>query len=91
MKSALIPDSNVITPGGAMVKSKLDGHRKAKRIASVNSVRYKEFPTTHWAHAVATLVARSEPAVLESNRQLPENFSASDFDVVRARTLSSQI
>lgn len=73
-----------------MDKPKLDGHRKRKRIASVNSVRCKELPTTHWAHAVATLVAKNEPAALESKPQLPEDSLDANFDVVRARKLSSQ-
>ena len=89
MKSAQLPGSIVTTLGNNMVKSKLDAQHKAKRGTSANSAHYKELPTTHWAHAVAMLAAKNEPAVLESNKQLPEDFSTSDCDVIRARELSS--
>ncbi|MDH3316741.1 MAG: hypothetical protein OEQ39_23360 [Gammaproteobacteria bacterium] len=39
----------------------------------------------------AIIAAKNKQAELESKRQLPEEFSAKDFDFVRARTLSSQI
>ena len=91
MKSAQLPGSNAITPGDAMVKPKLNGHRKEQRGTSANSARHKELPTTHWAHAVAMCAENSKSAALESRKQLPEHFSAADFDIVRARTLSSQI
>lgn len=91
MKSAQLPGSNAITPGDAMVKPRLDGHRKTKRGTSANSAHHKELPTTHWAHAVAMFAEKSKAAELESKKQLPEDFSASDFEVFRARARSRQI
>ena len=74
-----------------MAEPKLDGQRKVKRGTSANSAHHKESLTTPWAHAVAMLAANSQPALPESDKQLPEDFSASDFDIIRARRLSSQI
>ena len=74
-----------------MAKPKLDGQRKVKRCTSANSAHHKESLTTPWAHAVAMLIAKSQPAAQESDQRLPEDFSASDFDIIRARGLSSQI
>ena len=91
MKSARLPGSHTITAGDAMVKPKSGGQRKEQRGTSANSPHYKELPTTHWAHAVAMIAEKKMAAELESKKQLPEDFSASDFDVVRARSLSNQI
>ena len=87
----------VVTPhcrfhmGDAMAKPKSNGLRIVQRGTSANSARYKESPTTAWARAVAMVAARSHPAAQESEKQLPEDFSASDFDIIRARRLSNQI
>ena len=74
-----------------MGKRKLDGHRNTQRDPSANSAHDKELPTTHWAYAVAMIAEKNKAAALESKKQLPEDFSASDFDIVHARVLSSQV
>jgi len=91
MKSAWLSDISVNLLGDAMANPKLEGKRMKKRIASVNSTHNKELPATHWAHAVAMLAEKSLPAAQESEKQLPEDSSATNFDVVRARALSNQI
>ena len=87
-KSAQLPGSKAITVGDAMVRPKSDSHRKKQRGRSANSAHDKELPTEHWAHAVAMFDEKSKAAALESKKQLPEDFSASDFDVVRGRARS---
>ncbi len=74
-----------------MAKTKLNRPRKKKRVMSVNKAQQRELPTTHWAYAVAMLRAMKMPVAPESNEPLPEDFSASDFDIIRARRLSNQI
>lgn len=51
----------------------------------------KVAPIPDWVHAVAMHAAKNKRAVMESKRQLPEEFSAADFDFNHARALSSQI
>ena len=51
----------------------------------------KVAPIPDWVHAVAMHAAKNKRAVMESRPQLPEEFSATDFDFNHARTLSSQI
>jgi len=91
MKYALLSLNALTKPRDAMVKAKLDGHRKKQRVASPNSARAKELPTTHWIYAMAMIAEKNKPVKQESKKELPEDFSASDFDVVRARALSSHI
>ena len=74
-----------------MVKPKLDGHRKKQHGKPANSAHDKELPAAHWAHAMAMFDEKSEAAALESTQQMPEDFSASDFDAVRARTRPGKI
>jgi hypothetical protein len=70
-----------------MAKPKFDGLRKVQRGTSANSAHHKELPTTAWADAVAMLAARSQPAAQKSEKQLPEDFSANDMNVIRVRSL----
>jgi hypothetical protein len=56
------------------------------RIKSLESVKGND-----WVRKAAIIAAMNKQAELKSKRQLPEDFSAKDFDFVRARTLSSQI
>jgi hypothetical protein len=51
----------------------------------------QESPTADWVRTATMISAMNRQAEVESKRQLPEDFSASDFNVIRARTLSSQI
>ena len=44
-----------------------------------------------WVRKAAMIAAMNKQADLKSKQQLPEDFSAKNFDFVRARTLSSQI
>jgi hypothetical protein len=76
-----------------MVDSRLDGRSQMKLSAWANGGQNPELPIAYWVRAVATIAAKNKLAELEpgSKHQLPEDFSASDFDVVRARALSSQI
>jgi hypothetical protein len=77
--------------GDAMGKV-LDHPTKKKSVMSVNKARQKnESPATDWASAVAMLRAMNKPMTPEVSEPLPEDFSASDFDIVRARRLSGQI
>ena len=59
---------------------------------SANSGHYnKELRTADWVDAVAMIVEKNKAKVKESKKPLLEDVSAKDIDVVRARTLSSQI
>jgi len=76
-----------------MLDSRLDGLSQKKLSTSVSGGQNLESPIPDWVRAVAMIAAKNKLADLEpgSKQQLPEDFSASDFDVVRARALSSQI
>ena len=78
-----------------MGNSKLDGliqDKPAKPAKSANSGHYnKESRTADWVDAVAMIVEKNKAKVKESKKPLLEDVSAKDIDVVRARTLSSQI
>lgn len=74
-----------------MAKAKLNRPRKTSRVISVNEAQQREFPTTHWAHAVAMVRSMKMPVAPESNEPLPEDFSASDIDIIGVRRLSNQI
>ncbi|MDH3288242.1 MAG: hypothetical protein OEP48_11050 [Betaproteobacteria bacterium] len=51
----------------------------------------QESPTADWVRTAAIIAAVNRQVELESQWRLPEEFSARDIDVVRVRTLSSQI
>jgi len=51
----------------------------------------KVAPIPDWVHAAAIHAAKNKQPAMESKRQLPKDFSASDFDFNRARALSSLI
>jgi hypothetical protein len=74
-----------------MVNLQLDGLSQEKLSTSAGGGHDKEALIPDWIRAVAMISAKDKQAVMESKRQLPEEFSARDFDVVRARALSSQI
>jgi len=78
-----------------MVNSQLDGLSQRKLSTSVGGGQDLESPLAERVRAVALIdamiAAKNKQAVMESRRQLPEDFSARDFDVVRARALSTQI
>jgi len=74
-----------------MVNSRLDDLSQKKLSTSASGGHDKEAPIPDWVRAVAMIAAKNKQAVMESKRQLPEQFSARDFDVVSARALSSQI
>lgn len=74
-----------------MVNPKLDGLRQEKLSMSASGGDNKASPIADWVRAVAMIAAKNKATVLESKAQLPEEFSATDFDIVRARALSSQI
>lgn len=56
-----------------------------------NGHYHNESRTADWVAAVAMIVEKNQAKVKESKKPLSENASAKDIDVVRARTLSSQI
>ena len=91
MKSAQLPRSAAFTLGDAMAKTKLDRSRKKKSVMSVTKAQRRGFPTTHWANAVAMLRVMKTPVPPDIDEPLPEDFSASDFDIIRARGRSGQI
>jgi hypothetical protein len=76
-----------------MVDSIVDGLSQEKLSTSASGGQNLESPIAYWVRAAAMTAAKNKLAELElgSKQQLPEDFSARDFDVVRARALSSQI
>ena len=76
-----------------MIDSRLDGLSQEKLSTWASDGEAPELPIAYWVRAVAMIASKNDLAELEPGpeRQLPEDFSASDFDVVRARALSSQI
>ena len=74
-----------------MVNLQLEGLNQETLSMSAGGGHDKEAPIPDWVRAVAMISATDKQAVMESKRPLPEDFSARDFDVVRARALSSQI
>ena len=76
-----------------MIDSRLDGLSQEKLGTWASGGQDPELPIAYWVRAVAMIAAKNKLAELEpgSKQQLPKDFSASDFDIVRARALSSQI
>jgi hypothetical protein len=74
-----------------MNKANFDHPRRKKGLMSVNKAQQRDFPATHWASAVAMLRAMNTPVKPEPSEPLPEDFSVTDIDVIRARRLSNQI
>jgi len=76
-----------------MVDSRLDGLSHKELSTSACDGQTLETPIAYWIRAAALIVVKNRLAELElgSKQQLPEDLSASDFDVVRARALSNLI
>ncbi len=74
-----------------MVNSKLDCLTQDKPIKSANSGHYWESRTADWVAAVAMIVEKNKARVKGTKKPLSEDASARDIDVVRKRSLSSQI
>ena len=78
-----------------MGNSKVVGLSPDKPVKSTKSAssghHNKESRTADWVAAVAMIVENNKTTVKESKKPLTEDASARDIDVVRARSLSSQI
>jgi len=75
-----------------MATKKLDHQRnKKKRVMSAIKARKDEFPTSHWAHAVAMLAEQTKLAVAGSQNQQFDDSSADGLDIIGVRRLASQI
>jgi hypothetical protein len=62
-----------------------------KRNTSAGGGPKQESPTAKRVHSEAMIAAKNKRADRKSKWQMPEDFSAKDFDFVRVRTLSSLI
>ena len=58
---------------------------------SANQAQQKEFPTSHWAHAVAMLIENNKAVAAQADSELSQNSSIDDFDIIRVRRLATQI
>ncbi len=78
-----------------MVNSKVVGSVQDKPVKSAkpsySGHDSKKSRTADWVAAVAMIAEKNQAKVKESKRPLREDAPAKDIDVVRARTLSSQI
>lgn len=95
MVSAYLPDSNAIKSGVAMGNAKVVGLVQEKPVKSAkpsnSGNRNQEARTADWVAAVAMIAEKNKTRTKESKKPLSEDVPAKDIDIVRARTLSSQI
>ena len=78
--------------GNSKVVGLIPDNKPVKSTKSANSGHNnKESRTADWVVAVAMVAEKNKAKIKESKKPLSEDVPAKDIDVVRARTLSSQI